>query len=180
MNITTRPLLTDELIQLVLGTPTPWKEIFFLAAYTGLRVSDQLELPWQIDPPTWPIIEHKTGKKKYLAFTDMAIGYWRSLYNFGDPRRFLYPARDVSTYRKALKARCIALGIPEQRIAFHSFRKTHALITYRENGLLAAKSTMNHSSLAVTEKYIEAALRFDTGRAFDHVFADGSTPDVKR
>jgi integrase len=180
MNITTRPLLTDELVSLIFGVQQPWKSIYFLAAYTGLRVSDLMDLPWQAQPPLAPVLEHKTNKRKFLAWTTLALGYWSALYEFGEPRTYLCPPRDPSTYRKAIQRDCAALGIPTSRVAFHSLRKTHAVIAFNEGGLLHAKSTMNHSSLATTEKYIETALRFDTGRAFDKYFIDGVTPQLNK
>jgi hypothetical protein len=35
---------------------------------------------------------------------------------------------------------------------------------------------MNHSSIKVTEKYIETALKFDAGKVYDHIFIEGMKP----
>lgn len=174
MNITTRPLSTEEVVMLIVKSRSPWKEIFFLALYTGLRISDLLDLPYEDCPDMLVISEKKTGKTKPIDFTDLAKGYWNSLYKYGKPREFLFPYRDPSSYRKSIQSHCKKLGIDTYRIAFHSLRKSHAVIAYREGGLLQAKSTMNHSSIRVTEKYIETALKFDCGKVYDKIFLPGT------
>ena len=166
MNITTRPFSTEEAVLLILRSKTPWKEIFFLALYTGLRISDLLKLPWNPCPDSIVVEEQKTKKMKPILFTDLAKGYWNSLYSYGEKRTFLYPFSDASTYRKSVQNHCKKIGIDPYRVAFHSLRKSHAVIAYREGGLLQAKSTMNHSSIRVTEKYIETALKFDCGKVY--------------
>ncbi len=175
-NIITRPLSTAELMQLVLGVNQPWKSIYFIAAYTGIRISDLLDFPWTELPGSRPICEHKTGKKKFLFWSVQARAYWSALYSWGSPRDFLFPYRDPSTYRKSIQADCTSLGISPDRIAFHSLRKTHAVIAFHTGGIWMAKTTMNHSHVSTTERYIETALEFDTGQAFDDIFADGISP----
>lgn len=170
MNITTRPLSGDEIVQLVSKSKQPWKSIFFISGYTGLRISDLLRLPWTEKPTITEIREKKTGKAKRLFWSDLAEGYWESLYNYGQPRKFLFPPRDPSTYRKALRAHATRLGISTSRLAFHSFRKANAVIAYRQGGAIAAKNAMNHSSLDQTERYIAEALRLEANQAFDSLF----------
>lgn len=177
MNITTRPLSTDEVVILVSKSPGPWKQIYFLAVYTGLRISDLMALPWQPDPVTDPVIEKKTKKPKSFIWTDLSIGHWKALYAQGSPREFLLPFQDPSTYRKRVQADCVRYNLNPFRVAFHSFRKSHAVIAYRDGGLLQAKSTMNHSSLSITERYIESALKFDNGLSYDKIFITGAKHD---
>jgi len=174
MNITTRPLTTEEAVLLILKSKTPWKEIFFLALYTGLRISDLCKLPYNECPDSIVIEETKTKKLKPIMFTELAQGYWNSLYRYGEKRVFLFPFQDPSTYRKSVQNHCKKIGIDTYRIAFHSFRKTHAVIAFRDGGLLEAKATMNHSSIRVTEKYIETALKFDCGKVYDKIFLPGT------
>jgi integrase len=170
MNITTRPLSTNELVMLVSKTPTPWKQIYFLAAYSGLRISDLLQLPWSSCPPYSNIVEIKTHKFKKVIWSDLAQAHWNALFNFGLPRKPLFPYYDPSTFRKAIQSDCKRLGIDTFRVAFHSLRKTHAVIAYKEGGILQAKVAMNHSKLSTTETYIENALKMDTYSTYDTIF----------
>lgn len=174
MNITTRPLSTDEVVILVSKSKAPWKHIYFLALYTGLRISDLILLPWTPSPILFPVIETKTKKPKSFIWTDLAASHWGQLYAFGHPRDFLFPFQDVSTYRKRVQTDCVRFSVNPYRVAFHSFRKSHAVIAFRDGGLLQAKSTMNHSSISVTEKYIESALKLDNGMAYDRIFLPGA------
>lgn len=175
MNITTRPFTNDEITALILKSNTPWKEIYFLAFYTGLRISDLMSLPWQPWPISYPIYEQKSKKTKLINFTELSRQYWNSLYNYGNKREYLFPFRDPSAYRKAIQRDCIRFDIDPYRIAFHSIRKTHAVLTYKHGGLLAANATLNHSNIKITQKYIENALRFDCGLIIDELF----TPKTK-
>lgn len=177
MNIVTRPLSSDEIVRLVTHARQPWKSIFFLSGYTGLRISDLIMLPWIPRPTMGQIIERKTQKPRELIWSDLASAYWHDLYCFGSPRKYLFPARDISTYRKALISHCNKLNISTYRIAFHSFRKTHAILAYRENGILAAKAAMNHSSIIQTEKYVTEALKLDSHASFDRLFVRGGQND---
>lgn len=173
MNITTRPLTTDESVILIGRSAQPWKSIYFIALYSGLRISDLIRLPYHLEPVSEPVIEKKTGKPKSIIWTDLATNYWTELFYYGNPREFLFPFSDTSTYRKRIQCDCIRYKINPYRIAFHSLRKAHAVIAYRDGGLLQAKSTMNHSSVAITERYIESALKFDNGLAYDKLFLSG-------
>lgn len=177
MNVTTRPLQVEEIVALVVKSRTPWKQIYFLSVYSGLRISDLMSLPWQPQPPSRAIREKKTRKLKFISWSQLACDHWGKLYEFGQPRKFLFPYQEPSTYRKHLQRSCILLGIDTYRIAFHSLRKSHAVINYRDGGLLAAKSAMNHSSVLVTERYIETALRFDNGKPFDRIFLNKEQPN---
>ena len=171
MNITTRPLSSEEILILIEKNRQPWKSIYFLALYTGLRISDLMCLPWQNEPPVRSIVEKKTHKAKLIIWSELATKYWEHLYEFGEQRLFLYPFNDVSSYRKHLQTDCERFKIDRKAVSFHSFRKSHAVITYKKGGMLAAKLTMNHSSLDTTSRYIETALRFDQMTIYDELFS---------
>ncbi len=170
MNITTRPLSSDECVQLITHAAPPWKQQYFIAVFTGLRISDLLSLSWFPYPPE-KVLEIKTGKIKEIVWSDLALAHWETLYNFGSPREKLFIQRDSSSYRKRIQSDCAKLLIPHKHVAFHSLRKSHAVIAYRQGGVLAAKQAMNHTSLATTESYIQRALAFDSAMQYDKIFS---------
>lgn len=170
-NITTRPLSNDEIVKLVARTKQPWKSVYFIAVFTGLRISDLVRLPWTPEPPTYGIPEKKTKKTKLITWTDVGLSYWAALYAWGRPRRFLFPSQDFSTYRKHIQADCRKLSITSQRVAFHSLRKSHAVIAYRGGGITAARIAMNHSSERTTVAYVEKALSVDLYSSYDSLFS---------
>ena len=174
-NITTRPLTTNELVALVTNSKPPWKHIFFLSAYLGLRISDLLTLPWTETPPEGPVFERKTKKYRSILWSELSTHHWKALWACGQPRDYLFQFRDPSTYRKRLQAEAKRLGFSTPRISYHSLRKTHAVIAYRRGGMLAAKASMNHSSLNTTERYVSEALRLESSVFFDTIF----TPSTK-
>jgi hypothetical protein len=59
MNITTRPFSTEEAVLLILRSKTTLERNFFLALYTGLRISDLLKLPWNPCPDSIVVEEQK-------------------------------------------------------------------------------------------------------------------------
>lgn len=172
-NITTRPLSSKEIALLINNSKQPWKSIFFLAAFYGIRISDLIKLPYQEHQPDHPIFEQKTGKAMILPNSPLCACHWRYLYNYGSPRKTLFPFQDISTYRKALVSHAKRFGISTERLAFHSLRKSHAVIAYRTGGIIAAKSAMNHSSVATTERYVSEALKLEISFAFDSMFSPG-------
>lgn len=171
MNITTRPLSNDELRLLLMRSRSPWKQIYYIAVYTGLRISDLIRLPWTPEPDYRPIIEMKTKKPKLIMWTDSARGIWLNLYSYGKPRKYLFPLGDISSYRKHLQRDCILLGIDGYRISFHSLRKTHATIIFKNFGIIQAKKSLNHSDMRTTESYLDTALSFQNLTVFDQFIA---------
>jgi len=174
MNVTTRPFTPDELKLLLMRSRLPWKAIYYIAVYSGLRISDLIRLPWSADPPLHSIVEKKTGKSKVIFWSDPARSLWFHLYKYGRPRSFLFPGKDPSTYRKHLQLDCARFNISLHAISFHSFRKTHATILFRNHGILVAQKSLNHSSLSTTSSYVENALIYEQLSCFDE-FVSNST-----
>lgn len=172
-NITTRPLSSKEIATLINKSKQPWKSIFFLSAFYGIRISDLMKLPFQEHQPDHPIYEQKTGKSIILPNSPLCVCHWRNLYKYGNTRAYLFPFSDISTYRKALVSHAKRFGISTERLAFHSLRKSHAVIAYRTGGIVAAKTAMNHSSVSTTERYVSEALKLEISFAFDNMFSPG-------
>lgn len=176
-NIVTRPLSNDEILTLTMKSRQPWKSIYFLAVYTGLRISDLVRIPYVDRPNSNYFFEKKTRKTKRIEWSEVALSYWKALYHWGLPRKKLFPFSEISTYRKHIQRDCSRLSISSGRVAFHSLRKSHAVIAYRSGGIAAAKIAMNHSSERTTTAYIERALQCDVYSAYDRLFTPAEATD---
>ena len=69
-------------------------------------------------------------------------------------RVFADGPRDRSSYAAALAAACRRAGVP--RIVPHALRHAAATETARRHGVAAAAALLNHSSVAVTARYVHA------------------------
>lgn len=157
MNIKTRPFTTGELQALLLHSNEPWRSIFHLAYATGLRISDLLQIPFNPDHDSIIVVEKKTGTARQIRITPSIAYDIRTIQNHGPlrVRRYLFPCRDVSSYRKAIVRYAALAKIDLDRIAFHSLRKTCATHISENIGIIAANQFLAHKSLNTTMRYIE-------------------------
>lgn len=130
-------------------------------AATGLRISDVLQLrpsdiiaydgKWHFNN----IIEQKTGKLRNFVVQDYVAMDLR-LYCAengikGDERIFPFTVRNVQ-----IRVQNVADYLGLENIGTHSFRKFFATKIYDDNGcnIELVRRVMQHSSIAVTQRYI--------------------------
>ncbi len=138
--------------------------LFVLGINTGLRISDILNLKWEdIETAAVKIRERKTKKIKRFILNDAAREALNSLEK-GSPSAFVFESHSNrnggekkpwteqyvwTVLSKAGKA----CGL--ESIGTHSLRKTFAFHVYQKtNDLPLVQKLLNHSSAAVTLRYI--------------------------
>lgn len=133
--------------------------ILTLQANLGLRIGDVLELTFsKFKNSKFETIEQKTGKLQYrdvnpeLLNTIMEYVLDNKLSK--DDKLFTITVRSI---QKQLKIVCDYLGY--NNISTHSFRKLYATNQYKmnDNDIELVKELLNHSSIAVTQKYIKVS-----------------------
>lgn len=160
----------DEIINILnngsaLGSIKPNKEISLILTITGncgLRIGDCLKLTMnsfikEDNDYRYNIKEEKTKKLRsfvipkeiYIMLQNHAISNELS---FND-RLFKYTERNI---QKKLKKICEYLGDDYKDVSTHSFRKCAAMRIYRNSGnnIELTRKYLNHSSIAVTQKYL--------------------------
>ena len=141
-----------------------------LGCFTGLRISDILALRWEqiLSTEEFTIIEKKTGKKRVLRLNPQLQQHIRECYEQIQPiglkapilvsqKGTVFTIQRINVILKEIK---IKYRLKVKNFSCHSLRKTFGRQVYNmnsENSELALVKLMelfNHSSLAITKRYL--------------------------
>ena len=141
-----------------------------LGCFTGLRISDILALRWEqiLSTEEFTIIEKKTGKKRVLRLNPQLQQHIRECYEQIQPiglkasilvsqKGTVFTIQRINVVLKEIKRK---YRLKVKNFSCHSLRKTFGRQVYNmnsENSELALVKLMelfNHSSLAITKRYL--------------------------
>lgn len=150
--------------------------------FTCLRISDLLRLTWNmlLSSDSFTIWELKTGKKRIIKINKDFQSHIKKCHdalNISDDDSFCFLSQKKSVYSTQhvnllLKRIKKEYNVKCQHFSTHSLRKTGSYAIYtnsKENAELALvklSQMLNHSSVAITRRYLgitqaEIALEFD-------------------
>lgn len=141
-----------------------------LGCFFGLRISDLLALRWNqiLNVSEFSIIEHKTGKKRSIRINPQLQRHIADCYKAINPigrnapilvsrKGTVYSIQRINVILKELKRRYrLHIG----NFSCHSLRKTFGRQVYNMNNgnselaLVKLMELFNHSSVAVTKRYL--------------------------
>ena len=141
-----------------------------LGCFTGLRISDILTLRWEqiLSTEEFTIIEKKTGKKRVLRLNSQLQQHIQECYEHIQPiglkapilvsqKGTVFTIQRINVILKEIKRK---YRLKVKNFSCHSLRKTFGRQVYNmnsENSELALVKLMelfNHSSLAITKRYL--------------------------
>ena len=141
-----------------------------LGCFTGLRISDILALRWEqiLSAEEFTIIEKKTGKKRVLRLNPQLQQHIKECYEHIQPiglkapilvsqKGTVFTIQRINVILKEIKRK---YRLKVKNFSCHSLRKTFGRQVYNmnsENSELALVKLMelfNHSSLAITKRYL--------------------------
>ena len=141
-----------------------------LGCFTGLRISDILALRWEqiLSTEEFTIIEKKTGKKRVLRLNPQLQQHIQECYEQIQPiglkapilvsqKGTVFTIQRINVILKEIKRK---YRLKIKNFSCHSLRKTFGRQVYNmnsENSELALVKLMelfNHSSLAITKRYL--------------------------
>ena len=141
-----------------------------LGCFTGLRISDIIALRWEqiLSTEEFTIIEKKTGKKRALRLNPQLQQHIRECYEHIQPiglkspilvsqKGTVFTIQRINVVLKEIKRK---YRLKVKNFSCHSLRKTFGRQVYNmnsENSELALVKLMelfNHSSLAITKRYL--------------------------
>ena len=141
-----------------------------LGCFTGLRISDILALRWEqiLSTEEFAIIEKKTGKKRVLRLNPQLQQHIQECYEHIKPisvkssilvsqKGTVFTIQRINVILKEIKRK---YRLKVKNFSCHSLRKTFGRQVYNmnsENSELALVKLMelfNHSSLAITKRYL--------------------------
>lgn len=139
--------------------------ILVAESVTGIRVGDILKL--RLDSVVkrengyyFNIIEEKTKKRRNFPFnTELYLLLQTYALEHGISRdELLFPIKERQVFR-VLEMAVKYLGLENESIGSHSFRKMFAQNIYEETGnnLAIVQQVLQHSSLLVTQRYLNVA-----------------------
>ena len=141
-----------------------------LGCFTGLRISDILALRWHqiLSTEEFTIIEKKTGKKRVLRLNPQLQKHIQECYEQIQPigekspilvsqKGTIFSVQRINVILKEIKKK---YRLKVKNFSCHSLRKTFGRQVYNmnsENSELALVKLMelfNHSSIAITKRYL--------------------------
>ena len=141
-----------------------------LGSFWGFRVYDMKLLTWLLilDKDEITIIEHKTEKKRTIPISPQLKKFIADCYNHINPvclnspvflsqKGTIYSTQQLNRILKQVKAK---YRVNVKNFSCHSLRKTFGRQVYNQNPENAEKALVmlmdmfNHSSLAITKRYI--------------------------
>jgi integrase len=139
------------------------KRAFLFGCFTGLRISDILNLTWDQLTYTplngWQLqyVQVKTKSPQYIPITKFAIDLFDNILNCNDR---IFPFLKVNAHtNKKLKEWFKKAGI-SKRLTFHSSRRSFAsnLLATNEVSMKIISSLLGHKNISTTERsYINVA-----------------------
>lgn len=139
----------------------PKQMIIKLAADTGLRLSEYLDLRWSQFHPEGSVVVMTGYGKGGVRFSDkISVELYnellklKSYQEYGEPRVFsMLTERKVKGAMTRIKKN---LGYDDRAYSFHSLKKTAVTFAYRRTGdILEAQRKGRHSKLETTRDYLE-------------------------
>lgn len=140
--------------------------------FFGLRISDLLALTWAqiLGDEEFIIYEHKTGKRRVIRINKGFQGHIKDCYDalgIKDPNQPCFLNRygsviSLQMVNRHLKEVKVGYGVKINNFSTHSLRKTWARKVWEnenalgrgEQSLVVLSELMNHSSVAITRRYI--------------------------
>ena len=141
-----------------------------LGCFTGLRISDILALRWEqiLSTEEFTIIEKKTGKKRVLRLNPQLQQHIRECYEQIQPigikapilvsqKGTVFTSQRINVVLKEIKKK---YRLKIKNFSCHSLRKTFGRQVYNMNSdnselaLVKLMELFNHSSLAITKRYL--------------------------
>ena len=141
-----------------------------LGCFTGLRISDILALRWEqiLSIEEFTIIEKKTGKKRVLRLNPQLQQHIRECYEQIQPiglkapilvsqKGTVFTIQRINVVLKEIKRK---YRLKIKNFSCHSLRKTFGRQVYNMNSdnselaLVKLMELFNHSSLAITKRYL--------------------------
>ncbi len=124
-----------------------------IAADTGLRVSDVLNLTVDKVKRSMCVIEQKTGNKRSVTLSPLTFKRIKNFINYnhlsGDERLI---ARNRSTIFRHLKK--VSNELLLESVSMHSFRKFYARKFMKKHGVKRTQKELGHKYLSTTLLYL--------------------------
>lgn len=143
------------------GTKNEILGLFIIVGiYTGLRVSDILNLEWSsFDSDTLIVIEGKTTKRREITLNAEVLSYVSSIRASREGKCFISQKNSVFTIQQLNRKLKVVFAKEKGNISCHSLRKTFGRHIYNmnnqtENSLVLLSSILNHSSVGLTRIYL--------------------------
>ena len=143
--------------------------LFAVGIFTGLRISDILNFRWSelLNQEILEINEKKTGKVRKIKLKNTLQDLIKRLFikNASIPSNYIITGKNslkplsVQYLNKKLKQIKLDYRLKIKNISTHTFRKTFGrhvweMNNHSEKSLLLLSELFNHSSIAITKRYL--------------------------